>query len=162
MTPRQQLRTTFRASLGQPTTFTVADLVAASELRAESALKTLEGLLPLTTAEERHLFGDKNPVTDEELEAFRVALEAKVQAEHRQMFPSLNPPSIEIMRGPRYARIVSTDGPHHRSAYGFVDLENGDLLKAAGWKAPAKHARGNLRGADPLKGCNRHGMAYLR
>jgi hypothetical protein len=28
---------------------------------------------------------------------------------------------------------------------GFIDLTNGDILKADGWKAPAKHARGNIR-----------------
>lgn len=31
-----------------------------------------------------------------------------------------------------------------RSVHAFVDNESGDLFKAAGWKAPAKGARGNL------------------
>jgi len=54
--------------------------------------------------------------------------------------------SLEI--GKRYARIVKADGSGFgRSAYGFVDLTNGDLLKSAGWKGPAKGVRGNaLRG----------------
>lgn len=41
---------------------------------------------------------------------------------------------------------VSTYGgrPTSRSVYCFIDLSNGDILKAAGWKAPAKGARGNI------------------
>jgi hypothetical protein len=45
--------------------------------------------------------------------------------------------------GKRYARIVST-GYGARSVHCFVDLINGDILKAASWRAPAKHARGNI------------------
>ena len=124
-------------------------------------------VIPMTPADEAHLFGTapvqgSGPVTDDELQDFRVALEDKIRAEHRQLYPSLPLPDISFMRGPRYTRIVKSEGAHSRSAYGFIDMQNGDLLKSAGWKAPAKHARGNLRGADPLQGCNRHGMAYLR
>jgi len=51
--------------------------------------------------------------------------------------------------GQRYARLFvsrSAEGKvYDRSAYGFVDLATGDLLKAASWKAPAKNfARGNI------------------
>ncbi len=49
--------------------------------------------------------------------------------------------------GKRYARIV-TAGLGSRSVYCFVDLENGDVLKSASWKAPAKGARGNVLAAD--------------
>jgi hypothetical protein len=45
--------------------------------------------------------------------------------------------------GKRYVRIVM-DAKGSKSVHAFVDVENGDLLKAAGWKAPAKGARGNL------------------
>jgi hypothetical protein len=47
-------------------------------------------------------------------------------------------------------------------AYGFIDLKNGDLLKAASWKAPAMHARGNIFADDMLAGCGPYGMAYLK
>jgi hypothetical protein len=44
--------------------------------------------------------------------------------------------------GKRFIRLVIAHGGRH--VHAFVDIANGDLLKAAGWKAPAKGARGNL------------------
>ena len=43
-------------------------------------------------------------------------------------------------------RTVYDDGSMSKggSAHCFVDMTNGDVLKAASWKAPAKHARGNI------------------
>lgn len=65
--------------------------------------------------------------------------------------------------GKKFVRIVRArpDGGQ-RSVYCFVKVDNGDILKAASWKAPAPHARGNIYGADPLKGCGPYGVAYLR
>lgn len=40
--------------------------------------------------------------------------------------------TLSSMVGKRYARIVSEDHGQ-RSASGFVDMSNGDILKAAGW-----------------------------
>lgn len=62
---------------------------------------------------------------------------------------------LSLMRGKRYIRIVAESGMEHvsykngevttqRSAWGFIDTTNGDILKAASWKTPAKHARGNI------------------
>jgi len=66
-------------------------------------------------------------------------------------------------QGPRYIRVVKTVHGNQRSAWCFVDRTNGDVLKCAGWKAPAKHARGNL--TDPKNGLglmSSYGPAYLR
>lgn len=46
--------------------------------------------------------------------------------------------------GQRYVRIVMQYRGHNDAVHAFVDTTNGDLLKAATWKAPAKQARGNL------------------
>ena len=35
-----------------------------------------------------------------------------------------------------------------RSVHAFYDLRHGDVYKAAGWKAPAKHVRFNLLDDD--------------
>ncbi len=44
-----------------------------------------------------------------------------------------------------WCQYASNTNPDDRgSCYAFVDLESGDILKPAGWKAPAKHARGNI------------------
>jgi hypothetical protein len=38
----------------------------------------------------------------------------------------------------------------------------GDILKPASYKAPAKHARGNLFDPNPLDMCGKYGLEYLR
>ena len=63
----------------------------------------------------------------------------------------------------KYARIVKTTRPGtSRSVHCFVNLENGDILKAASWKAPARHARGNIFDSDRLKAVGAYGANYLR
>tara|TARA_B100000963_G_C22547928_1_gene635336 strand:+ start:758 stop:1249 length:492 start_codon:yes stop_codon:yes gene_type:complete len=63
----------------------------------------------------------------------------------------------------KYARIVSTKRPGTaRSVYCFVDLTNGNILKAASWKAPARHARGNIFDSDRLKAVSPYGANYLK
>ena len=54
---------------------------------------------------------------------------------------------LVLMKGRRYIRVVSDDGTQS-SAWAFVDTTNGDILKPASWKAPAKHARGNIFNAE--------------
>ena len=60
---------------------------------------------------------------------------------------------------------MKSDTGHYSggSAYCFVDRTNGDVLKAASWKAPAKHARGNIfDDSNGLKFMSAYGAAYLR
>ena len=49
--------------------------------------------------------------------------------------------------GKRYVRIVMS-ARGSRSVHAFYDIKNGDVLKAAGWKAPAKIVRFNLLDTD--------------
>lgn len=100
-------------------------------------------------------------VTDAQLEAFRLVCEGISVAHRREHFPSLSDPVMTIEKGSRYARIVRADG--QRSVHCFVDLTNGDVLKAATWKAPAKHARSNLNDADGgASGLGEYGAKYLK
>lgn len=46
--------------------------------------------------------------------------------------------------GKRFVRIVMTVNGGQRSVHAFYDMRTGDVYKAAGWKAPAKHVRYNL------------------
>ena len=76
-------------------------------------------------------------------------------------FPMLGRPVLSVDPGRRYARIVRTD--NGRSVHCFVDLTNGDILKSASWKAPAKIARGNI--LDPATygaAVGPYGAAYLK
>jgi hypothetical protein len=65
------------------------------------------------------------------------------------------PPKLEAeeCKKQNYIRIVAVR-PDGRSAFGWVDKANGDVLKSAGWKRPAKNfARGNI--FDDKRGCGR-------
>ena len=69
---------------------------------------------------------------------------------------------LSVEYGRRYAKVVETI-PHSRSVYCFLDLDNGDILKAEGWLKPAKHARGSLD--DPGRwpeAVTAYGGVYLR
>ena len=81
--------------------------------------------------------------------AFMTAAQQKVAADYAawsngSKFPMGSGSKLEPMGGPRYIRIVSEDKTS-RSSFCFIDKTNGNVLKAAGWKAPAKNfARGNI------------------
>ncbi len=50
--------------------------------------------------------------------------------------------TFEVEYGQKFARIVNQDS--QRMVYCFIDLSNGDILKADGWKKPAKGKRGSI------------------
>jgi hypothetical protein len=73
--------------------------------------------------------------------------------------------------GKKYARIVRRESwngadPTNGSVHCFIDLANGDILKAASFKAPAKGVRGNIFKEDfdigVGKAVGEFGTAYLR
>jgi hypothetical protein len=71
------------------------------------------------------------------------------------------PPKLEHSVGVRYVRLIRV-GPGERSAYCFIDIATGDILKAAGWMAPAKHARSNIWDSDfGMSGLTPYGARYL-
>jgi hypothetical protein len=82
--------------------------------------------------------------------------------EHRNRnYPSLDRTVLSVEPGKKYARIVADDSVS-RSVYCFINMENGDILKAASWKAPAKHSRGNIYDPNPTAGINPYGANYMR
>ena len=86
-----------------------------------------------------------NPIVREFIE--KLDKERKEYYEKADMPKQYQPVSVEV--GNKFIRIW-----HGTSCWGFIsrvdgDLKGsptkkGDLLKAATWKAPAKHARGNI------------------
>lgn len=115
---------------------------------------------------------NNTPVTTEELNAFVAAVSKRHNDGLRAAYPTceLNWETVDAMPGKKYARLVTVRQGQRSSAMGFVNLTNGDILKADGWKAPAKHARGNIRSGDVSNLWNgaftgAHGglfVAYLR
>lgn len=73
---------------------------------------------------------------------FAAALDNAVREHYASRFPTLKVPQVDVEPGRKYARIVLAGS--QRSVHAFVDLTNGTLLKAEGWKKPAKHARFDL------------------
>ena len=71
-------------------------------------------------------------------------------------------PTYEIDKGGRkYKRIVTINEAGHRSVWGFIQIETGDIFKASGWKAPAKHVRGNIATGVYGRHYNHFGPRYL-
>ena len=65
--------------------------------------------------------------------------------------------------GRKYTKIAkSRDMTTAVSAYAFINNADGDLFRAAGWAAPAKHARGNINDNTALAACGKFGVAYLK
>jgi hypothetical protein len=61
--------------------------------------------------------------------------------------------TMEVQEGPKRLRIVKTEDINgkepRRSVHCFIDRETGDILKAAGWKAPAPRGkRGSITAPD--------------
>lgn len=88
------------------------------------------------------------------LKAYVVALQDKVDQHQKDNFPSLPRTLITIETGVKYVRVVRNDNGQGGSVHSFINTVNGDILKAAGWKAPAKHARGSIYAPD-------HGMSAV-
>lgn len=69
--------------------------------------------------------------------------------------------NLEIQPGRRYVKLVSDKGGS-KSVWCFVDKETGDILKAATWKQPAKHSRGNVADRTSYQTYPWTGPHYLR
>jgi hypothetical protein len=75
-----------------------------------------------------------------------------------KQYPTLPKKEFSYTVGKRYIRVVSEG-----SAHSFVDLTDGSVLKPAGFKTPAKHARGNIFDENNgLGSMGPYGPAYLR
>lgn len=96
---------------------------------------------------------------------FRIALanflsasQGMIDAYFAANYKNLIPAKLSHKVGIKYVKIV-----REGSVYCFVDLSNGDVLKAASWAAPAKGKRSNIFDADSgLSGVGPHGAKYLK
>lgn len=77
---------------------------------------------------------------------------------YRMNYSTLPIPTIAVMKGRKFARIVRQEGSGSQSSIGFVALvdgavegvavKQGDILRSASWNAPAKHTRGSIFAPD--------------
>lgn len=98
-------------------------------------------------------------VNEAQLAQFCDAVSAMRAAYFAKAYPNVAPEPIGYQLGKKYARIVS-DPERYPSAYCFVRLEDGAILKAASWASPAKGVRGNI--ANGAADLNVFGAKYLR
>ncbi len=104
------------------------------------------------------------------IEEYARLLQEAINAHTAKNFPNLDPDTVSIDWNRKYTRIVkSNNGQRYVHTFvAMVDVDTktitakaGDILKAAGWKAPAKHPRGSVFNSDPLKGVGPYGADYL-
>jgi len=90
---------------------------------------------------------------------FFVGLTDKLDAHWKATMPADFPQDeVRAENGRRYVKVIVGT-----SVYAFLDKTNGNVLKPASWKSPAKHARGNIFKADSgLNCCGPYSVAYLR
>jgi len=76
---------------------------------------------------------------------------------------NVNKPTLSISYGKKYAKLISKNQfSAGGSAWCFIDITNGDILKTASWNAPAKHARGNVLNDNRMKSVSPFGAVYLK
>jgi len=101
----------------------------------------------------------------QQIEKMADTLQAFTEEHYENRSYQIAVPNIIVSFGKKYAKIIKcrpgTDQPE--SVHSFVNMMNGDILKAASWKAPAKGVRGNV--FDDNEGCvtawDTYGARYL-
>lgn len=101
----------------------------------------------------------------DQIEIWATQTTKRMQAEHNRLGNTpATLPVLEIQWGKKFARIVRREPAieHSGSAYAFIEIATGNILKASGWKAPAKGVRGHIADEDGSwgKGVNYYGAAY--
>ncbi len=82
-------------------------------------------------------------MVQEELPNFVNRIQELVDAHFAANLSNLKPPTIRIMGGRKYIKIAKVD--NQTSVYCFVRAQDGAILKAATWKAPAlNYVRGSI------------------
>jgi len=92
-----------------------------------------------------------------------------IENQHFKAFPSLTDYSVTFKAGRKFCKIIIGDANgSDRSVWGFINLTHekfneGDVLKAAGWAAPAlNRPRGNLLRQDyTVDARTQYGPGYI-
>ena len=107
---------------------------------------------------------DKGEQFESALGTFVSNVQDQIDAHYAKHLGNLTPCQLHAdTRGRKYIRIVRTSdgGEGQRSVFCFIERATGNVLKAASWKAPAKHARGTIYGDASGYGVTPYGANYL-
>ena len=108
------------------------------------------------------MFQNSLPVNS--IEEFQDQLQNQLGEYYSKHLSGLNVPQVKINKGSKFYKIIIDN-----SVWGFiaripmihkgVQVRKGDLMKAAGWNAAAKHSRGNV--IDGTAQYGPYGPTYL-
>ena len=96
------------------------------------------------------------------LDAFIRTTQQMLHDEYTRQYSRVFAPTLIAERGSKNVRIVAERRPGDRYVFCFVRIADGAVLKAAGWKAPAKHARGSIYVNAGQDAVTAYGAKYLR
>ena len=95
------------------------------------------------------------------LTAFVAGAQAIVNGRFDVNYPNQIPPTLQAQTGGKNVKIVNVKNGRVESVYCFVEIETGNVLKAAGFKAPAKGKRSCIFDADNgMSGIDCFGAIY--
>ncbi len=108
---------------------------------------------------------------DEALEDFRATAEGVKRTHFATQGFTFAVPTVTIAKGGRkFIKLIAGENDPatgeartHTGVHSFVEVATGDIFKPASFKAPAKHARGNIyrgNGADSMEAAGN--IKYLR
>lgn len=96
---------------------------------------------------------------------FKTALESHIAGCQKLIDAAgtVYPEALVYKNNRKYIKVIVTTDGKYRNAFSFIDKATGNILKAASWNAPAKHARGNIfDDHNGLKHMSWTGPCYLR
>jgi hypothetical protein len=106
---------------------------------------------------------------EEALARFVFVMQQAINEYFRTEYPGLHlrgqvPQLVVDPNGVKYVRVVQRDkGSEHGSAWCFVEVATGNILKCDGYKRPAKGVRGSIYAKDfNGYGCTTYGPKYAR
>ena len=89
-----------------------------------------------------------------------------INVKYHESFPNNKEMVLSLIAGSKFVKVI-----HDNSVWGFVakvdgthkglPMAKGDILKAAGWRAPAKHSRGSIFDKEMHKSFSWTGPNYL-
>ena len=88
---------------------------------------------------------ENNPI----VQKFITKVNSEIEEYYSTHLSNLTPKPMEMRVGSKFIKLISNGSvwgfiSRYDGEYKGVPIKKGDLLKAASWKAPAKHARGNI------------------
>jgi len=103
---------------------------------------------------------------DTAIARFATAIDASTK-EHAKTFSNLDWSDdgtgffkpVSVKKNQKRAKVITHNG--QTSVYCFVDIATGDILKAAGWSAPAKGARGNIFDPATYEGAELYSTGWM-